>query len=41
MMQTRTGTIQFEKMVNADHDITLSISSESKIEKIRIEKNID
>ena len=33
MMQTRTGTIQFEKMVNADHDITLSISSESKIEK--------
>ena len=33
MMQTRTGMIQFEKMVNADHNITLSISSESKIER--------
>ena len=33
MMQTRTGTIQFEKLVNADHDITLSISPEVKIER--------
>ncbi|MEL5896078.1 DUF6443 domain-containing protein [Bacteroides sp. GD17] len=32
MMQTRTGTTQFNKMVDTDYDITLSISPESKIE---------
>ena len=33
MMQTRTGTTQFNKMVNAPHDIMLRISPESYIQK--------
>ena len=33
MMQTRTGTTQFNKMVDADHSITLSISPESMIKR--------
>ena len=33
MMNTRIGTTQFYKMVDAEHNITLNISSESKIIK--------